>query len=129
MNVFSWMFDQKQQNYHKTIPRSLCDTSTGVTGPTFLSFFTLLWTFSKFTNYDQMIPTKKKWIACFMYKSKHRQVNGKSQILSSLKLLRLDDMSRCMQMKHRDKINWVLEKKTKRKDLTKTLKSHNKTFC
>ena len=53
------MFDQKQQNYHKTIPRSLCDTSTGVTGPTFLSFFTLLWTFSKFTNDDQMIPTKK----------------------------------------------------------------------
>ena len=58
-----------------------------------------------------MIPTKKKRIACFMYKSKHQQVNGKSQILSSLKLLRLDDMSRCMQMKHRDKINWVLEKK------------------
>ena len=54
----------------------------------------------------------------------------KSQILSSLKLLRLDDMSRCKQMKHRDKINWVLEKKkTKRKDLTKTLKPHNKTFC
>ena len=78
------MFDQKQQNYHKTIPRSLCDTSTGITGPTFLSFSTLLWTFSKFTNDDQMIPTKKKWIACFMYKSKHRQVNGKK---SNSKLL------------------------------------------
>ena len=51
----------------------------------------------------------------------------KSQILSSLKLLKHDDMSRCMQIKHRDKINWVLEK-PKRKDLTKTLKSHNKTF-
>ena len=34
----------------------------------------------------------------------------KSQILSSLKLLKHDDMSWRMQIKHRDKINWVLEK-------------------
>ena len=34
----------------------------------------------------------------------------KSQILSSLKLLKYDDMSRRIQIKHRDKINWVLEK-------------------
>ena len=53
----------------------------------------------------------------------------KSQILSSLKLLRRDDMSRRLQIKHRDKINWALKKKPKRKDLTKTLKPHNKTFC
>ena len=34
----------------------------------------------------------------------------KSQILSSLKLLRRDDMSRRLQIKHRDKINWALKK-------------------
>ena len=45
-----------------------------------------------------------------MYKSIYRKWMEKSQILSSLKLLKHDDMSRCMQIKHRDKINWVLEK-------------------
>ena len=34
----------------------------------------------------------------------------KSQIISSLKLLRRDDKSRRLQIKHRDKINWALKK-------------------
>ena len=52
----------------------------------------------------------------------------KSQILSSLKLLRRDDMSRRLQIKQRqDKLG--AEKKPKRKDLTKTPKLHNKMFC
>ena len=34
----------------------------------------------------------------------------KSQILSSMKLLRRDDMSRRLQIRHRDKKNWALKK-------------------
>ena len=52
----------------------------------------------------------------------------KSQILSSMKRLRHDDMSRRLQIKHSDKINWELKKKPKRKDLTKTLKLQKMLF-
>ena len=52
----------------------------------------------------------------------------KSQILSSLKLLRRDTHSVfANQTQRQDKLG--AEKKPKRKDLTKTLKPHNKTFC
>ena len=51
----------------------------------------------------------------------------KSQIIRSLKLLRRDDMSRRLQTQRQDKLG--TEKKPKRKDLTKTLKLLNKTFC
>ena len=106
------MFDLKQQNYHKKIPS---DRS----GPTFL-FFSLNY-FERFLN----SPKKKKWHALCTKAYTHKWMEKKSQILNSLKLLRHDDMSWRLQIKHRDKINWVLEKKPKRKDLTKTLKSHN----
>ena len=43
----------------------------------------------------------------------------KSQILSSMKRLRHDDMSRRLQIKHSDKINWELKKKTQTEGFNK----------
>ena len=65
-----------------------------------------------------------------MYKSKHRQVNGKK---SNSKLLETFEARRHVTMyadetQRQDKLG-TGKKTTKRKDLTKTLKSHNKTFC
>ena len=65
-----------------------------------------------------------------MYKSKYRQVNGKK---SNSKFLETFEARRHVTMyadktQRQDKLG-TGKKKTKRKDLTKTLKSHNKTFC